>query len=51
MVRQWLGGPPKGPEVVGWPSRRSRSGRETLPVVRKLSGNPLGGPEVVSSST
>ena len=43
MVRD----PPGGPNVVGGPIRRSGSGRETLPEVRKWSGDPLLSPEVV----
>ena len=55
--RKWLGGPLKGPEVVGRPSRWSESGRkayrrsgrvfETLPEVRKWSSGPPEDPEVV----
>ena len=33
--------------MVGRPSRRSGSGEETLPKVRKWSGDPPGGPEVI----
>ena len=29
-VREWSGGPPKGPGVVGRPFRRSKSGQEAL---------------------
>ena len=41
------GDPPGGPEVVEGPSRRSGSGRETLPEVRKWSGDLPGGLELV----
>ena len=34
-VRNWLGVSPGGPELVETPSRRSITGRENLPVVRK----------------
>ena len=34
-----------GPEVVDRPTRRSESGRETLPEVWKWLGDPTGGPE------
>ena len=54
--REWLGGPPGGPgvvgkpscrsEVVGRPFRRSGSDRETLPEVRELSGGHPVGPGV-----
>ena len=53
-VREWSGGPPGGPRVVGRPSQRfgrpswrSGNGQEALPVVREWSGAPLGGPGVV----
>ena len=36
-VWKWSGDPPSGLKVVERPSRRSRSGRGTLPKVRKLS--------------
>ena len=35
VVREWSGGPPECPGVVGWPSRMSGSGRKTLPTVRE----------------
>ena len=38
---------PRGEELVGRPSQRSGSSRETLPEVWKWSGDPPGGPEVV----
>ena len=47
MVRKWSGDPTACPEVVGRPSRRSGSGRETLPQVQKWSGDSPDGPEVV----
>ena len=34
-VRKWSGDPPGGPEVIGRPSGRSGSDRETLRKVRK----------------
>ena len=34
-VRQWSGGPPRCPGVVGRPSRMSGSGWEVLPDVRQ----------------
>ena len=46
-VRAWLGGPPRGPAVVGKPSRRTGSGREALPVVRESFGGPRRDPGVV----
>ena len=42
--------PPEGVELLGRPSRRSNTGREPLPEVRKWSGDFLGGPEVVGLS-
>ena len=39
--------PPGGVELVGRPSRRCGSGRNTLLVVRKWSGDPREGPVVV----
>ena len=39
--------PPGGPEVVRRPSRRSGSGRETLPEVHKWSGDRFVGPLVL----
>ena len=39
--------PPGGKKVVGRSSRRYRNGRETLPGVRKWSGDSPGGQEVV----
>ena len=33
-VREWSGGPPECPGVVGRPFRMSRSGREALPMSR-----------------
>ena len=46
-VREWLGGPPRCPEVVsrssrmaGRPSWMSRSGLEALTNVREWSGGP-----------
>ena len=55
-----VGDPPGGPEVVERPSRRSGSGRETLPKVqnwsethpevRKWSGDPPSGPGLVGRS-
>ena len=43
----WSGEPPEGPEVVGGPSQRTGSDRETLPEVRKWSRDPPVGPELV----
>ena len=50
-VREWSGGPPKGPGVVGRSSRWSGCGREALsegpdalPKVREWLGGPQGGP-------
>ena len=47
-VREWSGGPPRCPGVVGWPFRMSRSfsrmsgsGREALPNVWEWWGGPL----------
>ena len=40
-LREWLGGSPGFPGVVGTPSKMSKSGRETLPDVREWSGGPL----------
>ena len=37
-VREWSGGPPRCPGVVGRPSQMSGSGREILPNVREWSG-------------
>ena len=37
-VREWSGGPPGCPGVVGMPSRMSRSGWEALPENREWSG-------------
>ena len=42
-----VGRPSRRPEVVGRPSRRFGSNRETIPEVRKWSGDHPGGPEVV----
>ena len=39
-VREWSGGPPGCPGIVGWPSRMSGSGRDSLPNVQEWSGNP-----------
>ena len=36
-VRQWSGGPPESPAMVGRPSQRSGSGREAHPDVRRWS--------------
>ena len=47
----WSGDTPRGPEVVGEPSRRYGSGRGNLPKVRKWSENPPRGLEVVWSPT
>ena len=53
MLGDTFGGPemlrdyPRGPEVVGRPSRRSGSGQETLPEVLKWSREPPGGLKVV----
>ena len=33
--------------MVGGPSRRSKSGLETIPKVRKWSGDPPGGMELI----
>ena len=53
--QKWSGDPLGGAEVVGIPSRRSGSGRETLPEVQKLqtlpevqkwSVDPLKGPKL-----
>ena len=41
-VREYSGGLPGGPGVVGMPSRMSGSGRETHPNVREWSRNPPG---------
>ena len=49
-VRQWSGGPPGGPAVVGRPSRRSGSFREALPEFREWSIGPIGCPGVVGRS-
>ena len=53
-VREWSGGNPRGPGVVGRPSRRSGrptlrsgSGLEALPKVREWSGGPHKDPEIV----
>ena len=48
-VREWSGGPPKCPGLVGWPFRMSGSGREALPDVREWFEGPLECPEVVRS--
>ena len=39
-VRKWSGDPLGGPKLVGEPSRRSRSGRETHPKDWKWPGDP-----------
>ena len=40
-VRDWSGGPPGCPGVVGWPFRMSGIGRVALPVFREWSeGSP-----------
>ena len=39
-VREWSGGPPGYPGVVGRPSWMTGSGLEALPVVRDWSGDP-----------
>ena len=41
-LREWSGGPPGYPEVVGRPHQMSRSGREALSDVREWSGDPPG---------
>ena len=41
-VREWSGGHPVCPAVVGRPSQMSGSGQEALPDVRELSGVPPG---------
>ena len=53
-VQEWSGGSAGGLGVVGWSSRRFRSGwealpkvREALPDIRKWLGDPHGGPGVV----
>ena len=56
-VREWSGGPPKGPEVAGRPSQRSGSCREpprevwewsgSFPQLREWLGGPPRGPGVV----
>ena len=42
----WSGVPPEGAKPVGRPSRRSGSGRETLPKVLNRSGDLPRSPEV-----
>ena len=39
-VREWSGGPPECPGVVGRPSRKSRIGREALRHIREFSVSP-----------
>ena len=39
-VREWSGGPPECPGVVGRPSRMSKCGRVALTDVRQWSGWP-----------
>ena len=39
-VREWSGGHPGCPGVVGWFSRMSVSSREIFPEVREWSGGP-----------
>ena len=46
-VREWSGGTPRCPGVVGKPSRMSGIGREALRDVREWSGVPLESPVVV----
>ena len=46
-VRKWSGDHLKGPEVVGGPTWRSKSGWGTFGETWKWSGNLLGGPKVV----
>ena len=46
-VREWSGGPPWRPEVVGMPYRMSGSGRLAIPDVREWSGGHSGCPRVV----
>ena len=41
-VREWSGGPPECPGVVGRPSRMFGSGREAHPDVWEWSGHPSG---------
>ena len=48
-VREWSGGLPGGPGVVGWLFRGSDSGGEALPEVREWSGGFPRGPGVVGS--
>ena len=46
-VREWLGVPPGGPEVVERPSRISVSGRKAIPIIREWLGGLPGYPGVV----
>ena len=41
-VREWSGGPPECPGMIGRPSLMSGSGRESLPNVLEWSGGPPG---------
>ena len=46
-VRTWSGDLPGGPELVGRPSSRSRTARETFSEVRNWSGDYLEGPKLL----
>ena len=46
-VREWSGGPPECPGLVGRPSCMSASGRDALGALRERSGGLLGCPGVV----
>ena len=49
VCQERSGGTPKGPRVVGKPSRKAASGWEALLEGRNRSGGPHGGPGVVGS--
>ena len=50
-VREWLGGPPSCPEVVGRHFLMSESSWQALQEVREWSGGPPGCPGVVLRSS
>ena len=50
-IREWLGGTPRCPEVVGRLSVMSWSSWEDLPDVREWSGGPPRSPGVVGRSS